>query len=152
MLTGLISHGSVHCVAHVGQKNSKTTKMSQFIPNLHILGGSCAHPPLLIWSKFDRKQQTHGLCLYAEFHLNMFVVSSSKEEKPQFLIFWGYCIQQPLPKTAKLGMLMQTHGLSLQVKFRLEQFIVSVHSSMPNFTPIAATYRPCRAKNPKIAE
>jgi len=56
-----------------------STKFSHF-------GGFCAHSPLptLIWAKFGRKQWTYGLCLYAKFHLNPFVVSSSRNEKPQF--------------------------------------------------------------------
>jgi len=41
MLIGLISSGSVYCVAHVGQK---TAKISQFRPNFRFCGGSCAHP------------------------------------------------------------------------------------------------------------
>jgi len=40
--TGLISCISVYCVAHEKQK---TTEMSQFRPNSHILGGSCANAP-----------------------------------------------------------------------------------------------------------
>jgi len=60
-LNSQISHqnlfGLVYCVAHA----EKTAEMSQFGPNFHTLGGSCAQPHLLIRVKFGSKKQTHGL-------------------------------------------------------------------------------------------
>jgi len=54
-------------------------------------------------------EQTQGLHLPAKFHLNVFIVSASGGQKPQFLtnfdIFWGSCIDPLLPLRAKFGVL-----------------------------------------------
>jgi len=52
LLAGLIASWSVHRVTNVGHK---TAEISQFLPNLHILGDS--GPSLLqIWAKFYTRQ------------------------------------------------------------------------------------------------
>jgi len=66
--------------------------------------------------------------LTAKFHLNVFIVSASGGQKPQFWtnfdIFGVSCIDPLLPMRAKFGVLDQTHGLHLQAKFYRDVFIV----------------------------
>ena len=57
----------------------------QFLANFDILGGSCTDPLLPMRAKFGVLQQTQGLHLQAKFHLNVFIVSVSGGQKPQFL-------------------------------------------------------------------
>jgi len=52
-------------------------------------------------AKFSVLEQTQGLHLQAKFHLNMFIVSASGGQKPQFWanfdIFGGSCTDPLLP-------------------------------------------------------
>jgi len=61
MLTGLISCGSVYCLARAG-KNYRNVTISTIFS--HFLG-SYVRPPLSVRAKFGSKQQTHGLRLHA---------------------------------------------------------------------------------------
>ena len=74
-------------------------------------------------------EQTQGLHLQAKFHLNVFIVSASNGQKPQFWtnldILGGSCIDPLLLTRAKFGVLEQTQGLRLRAKFRLDRFILS---------------------------
>ena len=67
--------------------------------------------------------------LHAKFHLNVFIVSASGGQKPQFSAnfdtFGGSCTDSLLPMRAKFGVLEQTQGLHLQAKFHPNVFIVS---------------------------
>jgi len=48
--------------------------------------------------KFDVLEQTQGLRLHAKFHLNVFIVSASGGQKPQFLVnfdIWGLVYRHP---------------------------------------------------------
>jgi len=81
MLSGLISSGSVYCVARAGQKN---VKISQFRPTFHILWRILWPSHYTIQANFGKRQQTHRLHLHTIFHLNLFIVSPSRNEKPQF--------------------------------------------------------------------
>ena len=80
-------------------------------------------------AKFGMLPLTQGLHLQAKFHLNMFDVSASGGQKPQFLanfdIFGGSCTDTLLSMRAKFGMLEQTQGIHLHAKFHLNVFIVS---------------------------
>ena len=72
--------------------------------------GLLYRPPLLpMRAKFGVLQQTQGLHLQTKLHLNVFIVSASRGQKPQFLanfdIFWGSCIDAVLPMRAQLGVL-----------------------------------------------
>jgi len=93
--------------------------------------------------KFGLLKQTQGLHLYAKFHLNVFIVSASGGQKPQFLanfdIFGGSCTDPLLPMRAKFDMLWHTHGIRLPVKFRLDRFILSsCGGEKPQFLPFFA--------------
>jgi len=59
--------------------------------------------------KFGVLEQTQGLHLHAKFHLNVFIVSASGGQKPQFWanfdIFGGSCTGALLPMRAKFGVL-----------------------------------------------
>ena len=66
----------------------------------HILTfvGSCIGPLLPLWVKFGVLKQTERLHLHAEFHLNVFIVSASGGQKPQFWAnfdFWGLLYRPP---------------------------------------------------------
>jgi len=80
-------------------------------------------------AKFGVLVQTEGLHLQTKFHLNVFIVSASGGQKPQFWanfdIFGGSCTDPLLPMRAKFGVLEQSRGLHLQAKFHLNVFIVS---------------------------
>ena len=89
-------------------------------------------------AKFGVLEQTRGLHLQAKFHPNVFVVSASGGQKPQFLanfdIFGGSCTEPLLPMRAKFG--EQTHGTRLPAKFRLDRFILSsCGGEKPQFLP-----------------
>ena len=81
-------------------------------------------------------EQTQGLHLQAKFHLNVFIVSPSGGQKPQFWanfdIFWGLLYRPLLPMSAKFGVLEQTQRQHLQAKFHLNVFIVSASGSQKN--------------------
>jgi len=74
-------------------------------------------------------EQTQGLHLQAKFHLNVFIVSASGGQKPQFWAnfdtFGGSCTDPLLAMRAKFGVLQQTRGLRLLAQFRLDRFILS---------------------------
>ena len=78
--TGLMSSGSVYCVAHAEQKLPKCPNFDW----IYIFGDCCTHP-LPIQTEFGRKQWTKGVRSHAKFHLNPFIVSPCRDEKPQFL-------------------------------------------------------------------
>jgi len=84
-------------------------KKTQFLANFDILGGSCTDPLLPMRAKFGVLQQTQGLHLQAKFHLNVFIVSVSGGQKPQFLAnfdtFGGCCTDALLPMRAKFSAL-----------------------------------------------
>ena len=79
----------------------------QFLANFDILGGSCTDPLLPMTAKFGVLEQTQGLHLQAQFHLNVFIVSASRGQKPQFWAnvdsFECSCTEIFLPMTAKFG-------------------------------------------------
>ena len=112
-----------------------------FLANFDILGGSCIDPLLPMRAKFGVLEQTQGLHLQAKFHLNVFIVSASGGQKPQFWtnfdIFGGSCTDPFLPMRAKFGELYQTRGIRL-------------HLYVPNFVWIALLCRPLLAKNPNF--
>jgi len=60
-------------------------------------------------AKFGVLEQTRGLHLHAKFRLNVFIVSASGGQKPQywanFDIFGGSCTDRLLPMKAKFGVL-----------------------------------------------
>ena len=68
-------------------------------------------------------------CLHAKFHLNVFIVSASGDQKPQFWAifnsFRSSCTDILLPIRVKFGVLEQTQGLHLPAKFDLNVFLVS---------------------------
>jgi len=102
---------------------------SQILANFDNLGGSCTDPVLPMRAKFGVLEQTHGLHLHAKYPLNVFIVSASGGQKPQFWAnfdnFGGSCTDPLLPMRVKFGVLEQTKGLHLQAKFHLNVFIVS---------------------------
>jgi len=56
----------------------------QFWANFDSFGGSCTDPLLPMRTKFGVLEQTQGLHLQAKFHLNVFIMSASVGQKPQF--------------------------------------------------------------------
>ena len=56
-------------------------------------GGLRTDPVLPMMVKFGVLEQTQGLHLHAKCHLNVFIVSASGGQKPQFwqVDFWGSC-------------------------------------------------------------
>jgi len=56
----------------------------QFWANFDIFEGSCTDPLLPMRSKFGALEQTQCLHLLAKFQLNLFIVSASSGQKPQF--------------------------------------------------------------------
>ena len=102
----------------------------QFWTNFDIWGGSsCTDPLSPMRAKFGVLEQTQGLHLSTKFHLNMFIVSASCGQKPQFWanfdILGDSCTDSLLAMRAKFGVLQQRQGLHLQAKFHLNVFIVS---------------------------
>ena len=72
-------------------------RKSQFWANFDF-GGSCTDPLLPMKVKFGVLKQTERLHLQAEFHLNVFIVSPSGGQKPQFWAnfeFWGATVPAP---------------------------------------------------------
>jgi len=76
---------------------------------LLIFVGILYQPFLPIRAKFGVIEQTQGLHLQAKFHLNVFTVSASSDQKPQFWvnfdIFGISCTEPLLPMRAKFGVL-----------------------------------------------
>ena len=70
------------------------------------LGDSCTDPLLLLRAKFDVIEQTQGLHLQAKFHLNVFIVSASGGQKPQFWanfdIFLGLLYRPPFSDESQM--------------------------------------------------
>ena len=101
----------------------------QFWANFDIFRSSSTDPRLPIRAKFGALKQTQGLHLPAKFHLNVFIVSASGDQKPQFWanfdIFQSSSTDPLLPIRVKFGVLKQTQGLHLPAKFHLNVFIVS---------------------------
>ena len=82
----------VHCV---GFWWPKTTIFGQIL----TFGGSCTDLLLPMRAKFGVLQQTQGPHVHAKCHLNVFTVSASGGQKPQFWAnfdFWGVCCTDPL--------------------------------------------------------
>jgi len=93
----------VYFVAHSGQKLPEYRNFDQIFT---FIGGSCAHTPVPIQSKFGKRQQTHGLHLHAKFHLNLFAVLPFRDKKQ----FWanltlGAPIPSPLSMKAEIDVL-----------------------------------------------
>ena len=73
-----------------------------------LIFGGLLHPTFLpMRVKFGALEQTQGLHLQAKFHLNVFVLSASGGQKPQFWanfdIFGGCCTDPLLPMRAEFG-------------------------------------------------
>ena len=78
--------------------SASSSQKPQFWANFDIYGGCCTDPLLPMRAKFGVLEQTQGLHLQAKFHLNVFIVSASSSQKPQFweiLTFGGPCIDPP---------------------------------------------------------
>jgi len=119
--------------------------------NFWYLGDSCTDPLLPMRTKFGVLEQIQGLHLQAKYHLNVFVVSASGGQKPQFWanfdILGGSCTDPLLPMRTKFGVLEQIQGLHLQAKFHLKVLIVSASGGQkPQFRQILTfrglLYRP----------
>ena len=93
---------SVHCVGFRWPKTTILGKFWQFWALLY-------RPLIPMRVKFGMLEQTQGLHLPAKFHLNVFIVSASNGQKPQFWtnfdIFGGSSIDDLLPMWAKFGVL-----------------------------------------------
>ena len=82
--------------------------------------------------KFYVLKQTEHLHLHAKFHLNVFIVSASSGQKPQFwanfdfFLGGGFLCRPPIPMKVKFGELKQTERLHVHAKFHLNVFIVSL--------------------------
>ena len=59
-------------------------KNQNFWQNFDTFGHSCTDPLIPMRTKFGVLEQTQGLHLPAKFHLNVFIVSASNGQKPQF--------------------------------------------------------------------
>ena len=134
-LTDQISSEYVHCV---GFRWPKKCQKPQFWANFDTFEGSCTDPLLPMRAKFGVLEQTKGLHLAAKFHLNMFIVSASGDQKPQFWAifdnFGASCIDPLLPIRAKFAVPEQTEGLHIHAKFYLNAFIVSASNGQkPQF-------------------
>jgi len=91
-------------------------------------------------AKFGVLEQTQGLHLQAKFHLNVFSVSASGGQKPQFSanfdIFGSSCTDFLLPMRAKFGILYSRPTVYVPAKFRLDRFILSsCGGEKPQFLP-----------------
>ena len=79
--------------------------------------------------KFGALKQTEHIHLQAKFRLNVFTVSASGCQKPQFwanfALLGGSCTDRLLPMKVIFGALEQTVRLHLRAKFNLNVFIVS---------------------------
>ena len=92
-------------------------------------------------AKFGGLEQTQGLHLPAKFHLNVFIVSASGDQKPQFWAnfdtFRSSSTDPLLPIRVKIGVLEQIQGLHLPAKCHLNVFIVSAPGGQkPHFWQI----------------
>jgi len=114
---------SVHCV---GFRWPKKLNFGQFL----IFGDYCTDPLLPMRAKFGVLEQTQGLHLQAKFHLNVFIVSASDGQKPQFwanLDIFGGSYTEPLwPMRANLEWYSRP----------------TVYVYLRNFVSIGLLYRP----------
>ena len=102
-------------------------KNPQFWANFDFWG--LPYRPLLPMKvKFGMLLQTERLYLHAKFHLNVFIVSPSGGQKPQFWANFEFCFflgggrsctGSRLPIRVKFGVLKQTGRLHLRAKFHL---------------------------------
>ena len=131
----LIRQISSECVHCVGFRWPTTI----ILGNFWYLGDSFTHPLLPMRAKFGVIDQTQGLHLHAKFHLNLFIVSASGGQKPQFWAnfdnFGGSCTNPLLPMKVKLGVIEQTQGLHLHANFHLNALILSASGGQkPQFS------------------
>jgi len=104
----------------------KTTEMSQFWPNFHILG-ALVHIPFTDPGKIQQETVDRWSTLTHQISFESVCCITFQGQKPQFWAnfdIWGSCAQPRLPTRDKFGMLQQTHGLRSHVKFHLDQFIL----------------------------
>ena len=96
---------------------NNTARILQFLPNFYIFVA------LVTMLKYGTKQYTHGLRWHAKFHLNVFIVSVSGGQKPQFLgKFWHLVTPLPTPFTDE-GQIWYA---------RVDPCTVTVYAHMPN--------------------
>ena len=95
----------------------------------------CTDPLLPMRVKFGSLEQTHGLHVQAKFHLNVFIVSDSSGQKPQFWAnfdnFGGSCTDPLLP---------------IRAKFLVSYSRPAVYAYVPNFVSIGLFCRSVAAK------
>ena len=80
---------------------AKTDNVGQIL----TFGGSCTDPLLPMRAKFGGLEQTQGLHLPAKFHLNVFIVSASGGQKPQFWAkfdIWGLLYRPPFTDESQI--------------------------------------------------
>ena len=115
------------------------TKNRNFWTNFDNFGRSCTNPLLPMRAKFGVLEQTQGLHLPAKFHLNVFIVSASVGQSPQFWvnvdIFVGSCTDR-----------FYRWGSNLVCYDRL-----TVYAYVPNFVSIGLFCRPLLATKPIFA-
>ena len=112
----------------------------QFWANFDTFGRSCTDPLLPMRAKFGELEQTQSLHLPAKFHLNVFIVSASGGQEPQFWanfdIVGGSCTEALLPMKAKFSALEQTHSIR--------------YVYVPNFVSIGLFCRHVAVQNPNF--
>ena len=104
-----------------------------------MLGGFCADPLLAMRVKFGVLQQAQGLRRHAKFHLNVFTVSASGGQKPQFWAnfdFFGAPVPTPF---YRLGPNMVCYSRP------------TVYAYVPNFVSIGLFCRTLLGKTPIFA-
>jgi len=88
-------------------------------------------------------EQTQGLHLQAKFHLNVFIVSVSGGQKPQFLanfdILGGSCTDPLLPMRAKMGVCLGQPGHTGTRKVE-QMWILKGNSTLRNISPKTNVY------------
>jgi len=93
---------SSECVQCVGFWWPKTTILAKIL----TFGGSCTDRLLPMMAKFGVLKQTQGLHLHAKFHLNVFTVSASGDQKHNFgqiLTYWGLLYRPPFADEGQIG-------------------------------------------------
>ena len=89
------------------------------------------------------RDRTQGLHLPAKFHLNVFIVSASGGQKPQFWAdfdFWGLLYRPPFTDEGHIWCAIADHGIRLCAKFCLDRFILSnCVGEKPHFLQICWT-------------
>jgi len=120
ILITVVTRNCEHCRAAAKPAAGKV----QFRPYFYILRGFCNNAALLIRAKFGMRQDTHGLSWHTKFHLNVFIVSASGGQKPQFWAnsdIWGDSCSDPLLlMRTKFDVLEQTEGLHVHAKFHMD--------------------------------